>query len=182
VNGEDTYVIIDLWSRIGELGELSWGWAHAQLTGVFRQRNLSALVHHQVGSSKFNTSSSSGYIQQLLREVGYSPSQRVFTVTPYHRSQRQSNSFSYLQGSKLLHVTSIHSGAPPSPFPQKKGRLVWVSSKISSVLPFSRGTNLHGRIDLRRHSRFGLEAAFTFWASLPLFLLHAASIIIRGVV
>ena len=25
VNGEDTYVIIDLWSRIGELSELSWG-------------------------------------------------------------------------------------------------------------------------------------------------------------
>ena len=77
MNGEVTYVIIDLWSRVGELDELSWGWAHAQLTGVFWQRNLSALVHHQVGSSRFNTSSSSGYIQQLFREVDYSSSQRV---------------------------------------------------------------------------------------------------------
>ena len=75
-------VIIDLWSRIGELSELSWGWVHAQLTGVFRQWNLSTLVHHQVGSSRFNTSSSSGYIQQLFWEVDYSSSQRV---SPSHR-------------------------------------------------------------------------------------------------
>ena len=162
-----TYMIIDLRIRIGELGELSWGWVHAQLTGVFRQRNLSALVHHQVGSSRFSTSSSSGYIQQLFREVDYSPSQRVFTVTPYHRSQRQSNLFSYLQVSELLHVTSIHSGAPPSPFPWKKGHSTWVSSKISSVLPFSRGANLHGRIDLRRHSRFGLAFLCFFRMLLP---------------
>ena len=77
MNGEDNYVIIDLWSRIGELSELNWGWVHAQLTGVFRKRKLSALVHHQVGSSRFSTSSSSGYIQQLFQEVDYSSSRRV---------------------------------------------------------------------------------------------------------
>ena len=82
MNGEVTYVIIDLWSRIGELNKLSWGWVHAQLTGVVRQWNLSTLVHHQVGSSRFSTSSSSGYIQQLFREVDYSSSQRV---SPSHR-------------------------------------------------------------------------------------------------
>ena len=71
------YMIIYLRIQIGELDELSWGWVHAQLTGVFRQRNLSALVHHQVGSSRFSTSSSSGYIQQLFREVDYSSCQRV---------------------------------------------------------------------------------------------------------
>ena len=77
MKGEVTYVIIDLWSRIGELSELSWGWAHAQLTGVFWQQNLSALIHHQVGSSRFSTSSSSSNIQQLFREVDYSSNQRV---------------------------------------------------------------------------------------------------------
>ena len=82
MNGEVTYVIIDLWSRIGELIELIWGWVHAQITGVFRQWNLSTLVDHQVGSSKFNTSSSLGYIQQLFQEVDYSSSQRV---SPSHR-------------------------------------------------------------------------------------------------
>ena len=82
MNGEVTYVIIDLWSQIGEIDELSWGWVHAQLIGVFRQQNLFALVHDQVGSSRFSTSSWSGYIHQLFREVDYSYSQRV---SPSHR-------------------------------------------------------------------------------------------------
>ena len=71
-----TYMIIDLRIQIGELDELSWGWANAQLTGKFRQRNLFALVHDQVGSSRLSTTSSSGSIQQLLREIDYSSSWR----------------------------------------------------------------------------------------------------------
>ena len=55
-------MVIDLWIRIGDLSELSWGRVHAKLAGVFRQRNLSSLVQHQVGSSIFNTTSSSGSI------------------------------------------------------------------------------------------------------------------------
>ena len=90
-----------------------------------------------------------------------------FTITPCHRDQGQRNSFSYLHGSELLHVTSIHSGAPPLPFPWNKGCLAWVSSKISSMLPFSRGANLHGWIDLRRYSRFGLVCLCFFCMLLP---------------
>ena len=134
MNGEDTYVIIDL-SRIGELDKLCWVWVHAQLTRVFRQGNLSALVHHQVGSSKFSTSSSS--LHSTVISGGWLFIQpESSTITLCHRGQRPSNSFSYLQGLELLHVTSIHPRAPPLPFPWKNDRSTWVSSELSSVLPF----------------------------------------------
>ena len=172
MNGEDTYVIIDLWSRIGELGELSWGWVHAQLTSVFRQWNLSALVHHQVGSSRFSTSSSSGYIQQLFREVDYSSSRRV---PPSHC------------------VTMVKDQAIRFPIYRVQNfriLLPFISEHLHYPSPGRRTIQLEYQVSYhqcsplwRRYSAWAnwFEEAFTFWASVPLFLLHAASITIRGV-
>ena len=172
MNGEDTDVIIDLWSRIGELGDLSWGWVHAQLTGVFRQWNLFSLVHHQVGSSRFSTSSSSGYIQQLFREVDYSSSRRVppsYRVTVVRDKAirfliyRGQTSACYFYSSQSTFIT----------IPLEEGSFSLSIKQVISSAPFLENVILHGRIDLRR--------TFTFWAIEPPFLLHFASITVRGV-
>ena len=117
---KDTYMIIDLRIRIGELSELSWVWVHAQLTGVFRQRNLSAIVHHQVGSSRFNTTSSSGYIQQLLCEIDYSSSWRG---SPSYRGTMVKDisiRFLLYKGQNFCMLLLFLSEHPHHPFPGRR--------------------------------------------------------------
>ena len=172
MNGEKTYVIIDLWSRIGELGELSWGWVHAQLTSVFQQRNLSALVHQHVGSSRFSTSSSSGYIQQLFWVVDYSsnrrvpPSRRVTVV----KDQAIRFPICKVQNFRMLLPFILEHLHYPSPR-RRTVQLEYQASYHQCSLFW------------RRYFAWAnwFEEAFTFWASVPLFLPHVASITIRGV-
>ena len=167
-----TYMIIDLRIRIGELGELSWGWVHAQLTGVSRQQNLSALVHHQVGSSRFNTTSSSGSIQQLLQEIDYSSSWRGrhLIVVPWSETKQ----FVFLSTGFRTSACYFHSSRSTSiTLPLEEGSFSLSIKQVISSAPFLEDVVLHGRIDLRR--------TFMFWDIEPPFLFHVASITVRGV-
>ena len=171
MNGEDNYVIIDLWSRIGELSELNWGWVHAQLTGVFRQRNLSTLVHHQVGSSRFSTSSSLGYIQQYFGRLIIHPAGEFHhhTVVPWSETKQ----FVFL--STGVRTSGCYFYSSQSTFitlPLEEGPFSLSNKQVINSAPFLEDVVLHGRIDLR---------TFTFWAIEPPFLLHVASITVRGV-
>ena len=139
---------------------------------VFQQRNLFYLVHHQVGSSRFSTSSSSGYIQQLFWEVDYSSIKRV---SPSHRVTVIRDKVICFPTYKVQNFCML---------------LPFISEHLHYPSPGRRTVQLEYQASYhqcslfwRRYSAWAnwFEEAFTFWASVPLFIPHAASITIRGV-
>ena len=148
MNGEDTYVIIDLWSKIGELDELSWGW------------NLSACSANWCISTAKSIcpSSSSGWIIQI---------QHYFIIRFYSAVASRDWLFIQLEGFAIIPWSETYlfvffstegktsaccfysSQNTLITLPLEEGPLSLSIKQVISSYHYLEGVFLHGRIPLR---------------------------------